>query len=362
MTKKIVARDIAALQPNSILWDAKVSGFCARRQFSEVVTYSVIFRNREGRQNWFKLGRHPILTPDIARKEAIRVLRAVTLGGDPSAERKVLRSAPTVSELCDEYQKRDNGKKAATIRSDNSRIKLHIKPKLGRLKVTAVTSGDVEAFMHSLSIGNQARAVGLLGAMFSYAMKRQLIAVNPCVGVDKPKDVRRTRRLSDAEYAQLHRAIGVANPTFASVVTLLAVSGFRSGEARYLKWSEVDLPRQSAILEDTKTGQSIRPLSKIAVEIIEAQPKNGIYVFGKPISNIRHQWRNLGMAKDISPHVLRHSFASLAADLGHSDNTIASLLGHSRASITSRYMHGSDKALIAAADSVGLETLRLMRS
>jgi integrase len=66
------------------------------------------------------------------------------------------------------------------------------------------------------------------------------------------------------------------------------------------------------------------------------------------------------MSAEVTPHTLRHSFASLAADLGHSDNTIASLLGHSRGSITSRYMHGSDKALIAAADSVANETRRLM--
>ena len=47
--------------------------------------------------------------------------------------------------------------------------------------------------------------------------------------------------------------------------------------------------------------------------------------------------------------------------MGYSDNTIASLLGHSRGSVTSRYLHGSDKALIAAADGVAAETMRLMQ-
>ena len=88
MKAKIGIKVVESLPPNSILWDSKVSGLCARRQFSDVVTYSVIFRNREGRQHWFKLGRHPILTPSLARQEAIKVLRAVTLGEDPSAQRK----------------------------------------------------------------------------------------------------------------------------------------------------------------------------------------------------------------------------------------------------------------------------------
>jgi hypothetical protein len=55
---------------------------------------------------------------------------------------------------------------------------------------------------------------------------------------------------------------------------------------------------------------------------------------------------------DITPHVLRHSFASLAADLGYNEPTIASLLGHKTHSITSRYVHSADAVLLVAADAV----------
>ncbi len=54
----------------------------------------------------------------------------------------------------------------------------------------------------------------------------------------------------------------------------------------------------------------------------------------------------------ITPHVLRHSFASIANDLGLTEVTIAALLGHSRGTITSRYIHTVDSALIMAADTV----------
>jgi integrase len=80
-----------------------------------------------------------------------------------------------------------------------------------------------------------------------------------------------------------------------------------------------------------------------------------------PISNLTPWWNKLDMPKDVSPHVLRHSFASLGADLGLSDNTIASLLGHKGQSITSRYLHGSDKALIESANLVANETLKFMK-
>jgi site-specific recombinase XerD len=68
----------------------------------------------------------------------------------------------------------------------------------------------------------------------------------------------------------------------------------------------------------------------------------------------------LKMPSDVSPHVLRHSFASLGADLGLADSTIAGLIGHKQQSITSRYLH-LDKVLISAANMVAAETTRLMR-
>jgi hypothetical protein len=48
----------------------------------------------------------------------------------------------------------------------------------------------------------------------------------------------------------------------------------------------------------------------------------------------------------MTPHVLRHSFASTANDLGFTEATIAAVLGHSRGTVMSRY------ALVAAADAV----------
>jgi Arm DNA-binding domain len=93
MATKIGLRDVGALPPNSILWDSAIRGLCVRRQHSETITWSVVYRNRDGRQKWFKLGRYPILTPTLARQEAVKILRSVTIGDDPSAERSQARNA-----------------------------------------------------------------------------------------------------------------------------------------------------------------------------------------------------------------------------------------------------------------------------
>ena len=274
MSTKIGIKAVAGMPPNSVIWDDKIKGLCARRQRSDVVTFSVVFRTRDGIQRWHKVGRFGVFSPDQARREAARILREVALGEDPSAQRMALRNSLTVAQLCDEYMQRENGKKPATIKSDKSRINLHIKPKLGRLKVASITSDEIEAFMHSLTPGSAGRTIGLLGAIFTFAVKCKLRPDSPCHGFDKPSTNKRTRRLSDGEYAQLQKVIdGVTNPIVANVFTMIAIGGWRSSEIKNLRWAELDLQRQIATLGDTKTGLSIRPLSKAAINIIEAKPK-----------------------------------------------------------------------------------------
>jgi integrase len=82
------------------------------------------------------------------------------------------------------------------------------------------------------------------------------------------------------------------------------------------------------------------------------------------MSGFRKMWNRItklgALPIDVTPHVLRHSFASLAGDLGYSEPTIAALIGHKGHTITSRYMHAADAVLLAAADAVADRALALM--
>jgi len=53
--------------------------------------------------------------------------------------------------------------------------------------------------------------------------------------------------------------------------------------------------------------------------------------------------------QDVTPHTLRHTFASVAGDLNFSELTIRGLLGHAGQGVTQRYVH-IDQALVLAAD------------
>jgi integrase len=405
--KKIGLREIRSLQPGETIWDATIPGFGARRQRSPAVSYVLIYRTGNGRQRWHTIGRHGApWTPDMAREEARRLLGEVVTGADPAADKISKRKAATVAELCDLYladaeagrllTRQRQSKKPSTLATDRGRIERHIKPLLGRLSVLAVTRNDIDGFMHAVAEGKTAgkiktkprglahvrggkgtasRTVGLVGAIFSYAIKHRMRADNPARGVVRFADGKRERRLSDEEYRllgdTLRNALAekAAWPPAVALVRFLALTGWRLGEALGLRWSEIDLPRRTARLPDTKTGFSLRPLSIAACDVLKGMNYAGDLVFPATKGDgvmagfkkmFARMSRDGGLPVGITAHVLRHSFASLAGDLGYSEPTIAVLVGHKGRSITSRYVHSADAVLLAAADAVANRTVVLM--
>ncbi|MFN6953784.1 MAG: tyrosine-type recombinase/integrase [Acetobacteraceae bacterium] len=411
-----------ALPPNGEVWDGGtegVAGFGARRQRSEAIAYVVMYRTAEGRLRRHTIGRHGApWTPETARKEAKLILGRVAKGDDPAAEKREKRQAATVADLCDLYladaeagrllTRRGVAKKASTLATDKSRIERHIKPLLGTMKVPTVTRADVERFMHDVADGETAqrvklakkralsnvrggkgaasRTLGLLGAIFAYAERKRMIAENPARGVIRYADGKRERRLSDAEYAAFGKGLAkVAEtppprkdgkpakvtmwPAAIAAACFLALTGWRSGEALTLRWGMVDLARRTARLTDTKTGESLRPLSAAACDVLRAQgpgaadalvflPSRGDGTMTGFPSLFARIAKAGGLPADVTPHVLRHSFASLANDLGYSEATIGMLIGHKGTGSTTRgYIHLGD-ALTAAADRIAATVLR----
>ena len=190
----------------------------------------------------------------------------------------------------------------------------------------------------------------------------------------RPADGRRERRLSDVEYAALGTASATGGdegvwPPAVAAARFLALTGWRSGEALGLRWAEMDLSDRTARLADTKTGESIRPLSNAACDVLRGLSGNGDLVFPPTrgdgrMSGFRKLWDRIAklaeLPADVTPHVLRHSYASLAADLGYSELTIAALVGHKGYTVTSRYVHSADAVLLTAADAVARRTAELM--
>ena len=404
--KRIGLKEIRALKPGEIVWDGAVGGFHARRQKSNTVSYILTYRTAEGRQRWQTIGRHGSpWTPETAREAAKRLLGEVAKGADPAADKMAKRRAATVSELCDLYMadaeagrlltRRKMSKKPSTLSTDKGRIECHIKPLIGRMSVAALTRDDVDRFMHDVAEGKTARnsktkkrkvtkvrggkgaatrTVGLLGAILSYAVRHGMRTDSPVRGIVRFADGRRERRLNEKEYYALGKALRKAEeanvwPAAVAMAHFLTLTGWRKGEALGLRWDEIDLARRTATLADTKTGRSIRPLSRAACDVLRGLTRSEGLVFAASrgdgrMTGFPRLWAQIAklgkLPLDVTPHTLRHSFASLAGDLGFSEPTIGALVGHKGRTITSRYVHSADAVLLSAADAVADRALALM--
>ena len=117
-----------------------------------------------------------------------------------------------------------------------------------------------------------------------------------------------------------------------------------------LRWIETDMEASCLRLTDSKEGASTRAIGLPVVEFLEAQwtARTGTYVFpgqgdDSAFGSFPNHWEKMFANTplgDITPHVLRHSFASIANDLGFTEVTIAALVDtqkdRSRASIFMR--------------------------
>jgi integrase len=120
---------------------------------------------------------------------------------------------------------------------------------------------------------------------------------------------------------------------------------------------------------DTKTGPQIRPIGSAAAACIAAQPRRpaspfvfpGDWEDGRLIGMVRVLDRVCAAAglTEVTPHVLRHTFASVAGNLNFSELTIKGLLGHSSRGVTQGYVH-LDVALVVAAERVSAEIESLL--
>lgn len=436
MASKLTLQLIKAAKPRTgryTLWDSDLKGFGLRVNADGSKSYALKYLF-EGRQRWHTIGKHGSpWTPDTARTEALRLLAQARTGIDPEeAKRERTRADLLVSELCDLYveaarrgevlTKFDEPKKASTLLTDESRILRHIKPLLGRKRVRAVTSDDVERFLHDIAAGKTAldektgrrgraiveggrgaatRTVGLLGGIFTFAVRRRLRPDNPVQGVQRFKDKRNERYLSQSEMGQVGAVLTASeaawashdsamavwtsagrrgrppklptealNPSAANAVRFLLLTGMRKSEVMNLQWRQVDADYGYLRLPTSKSGAKGVPIGESVLTFLAGLPRlaDNPYVFpghvtGRPFVGLARVWkrvRECAGLEDVRIHDLRHSFGATSASSGNSLLLLGSILGHRDPKTTQRYAHLARDPVRAAADQVsGLVAMAL---
>lgn len=222
-----------------------------------------------------------------------------------------------------------------------------------------------------------ARRVGAIRTFYRWAAATSRIEPDPALLLGRPKVVNRLPSvLRPAEAARLAEApVGVAEEPLERAVALrdraalelLYGSGLRVGEVAGLTIDRVDTARGRILVLGKGAKERELPVSEYAIEALETYlrdgrpmmaPEGSVHLFlnhrRKPFSerDIRSMVERYGATllpgRRVTPHTLRHSFATHLLEGGADIRAVQELLGHASVATTQRYTHVSRRRLFEA--------------
>lgn len=368
LTDSFIRKLPAPAKGNRVIYDDRVPGFGVR--VTAAATRSFVLNYWfEGRERRMTIGQFPTWTAVSARIQAQRLKRDIDLGVDPLEERHQARSAPTIRELFERYEREHLPTKSPrSAADDRSMWRKDILPALGGMKVANVKPHDCDALHRKISLDRPVRANRVLEVLrkaLNLAIRWDWIERNPASGCRRNPEKKRHRYLARGDVAKLVDALH-AHPERASADALLfmLLTGCRRGEALNAKWSQFDVQNRIWTKPSSETKQRREhrvPFSSAVAELLDRRRAEtvGAYIFpgrlGAPLRDVRRTWQAVCQGTGIGHvriHDLRHTFASLAASSGQSLLVVGELLGHSTAQTTKRYAGLYDDSLRMAAEGV----------
>jgi integrase len=333
-----------------LIWDVKQRGLALQVQPTGSRAWKVIYP-RHGRTRWLHLGSADAIALSDARMLAAEVMLEVARGKDPAADRRTERSSGTFAELAARYVEEHAKKHNRSWKHADAQVQRFLIPTWGKLAAQDISRSDVKALMRRIEAPSLANLVlANTSAIFSWAVREELVTTNPCSGVTRNPVRSRDRVLSDSEIPQFWTAFAAAGPAGAVLKTILC-SGQRPGECTRMRsehlvdgwWTMPGEPVAKLGWPGTKNGRSHRVwLSQVVQDLIRA--RNDGFVFGTRVQGIDRTMQRICTrigCERATPHDLRRTFGSTVTRLGFGRQAMDRILNHADRSVGSVYdRHG----------------------
>lgn len=215
----------------------------------------------------------------------------------------------------------------------------------------------------NLSPASTARCMAALRGLFRFLCRERFLQDNPLVNLKTPRPwVRLPKVLSQDEVSRLLELPEETQPEGtrdAAMVELLYATGLRVSELVNLELAHLNLAVGYVLASGKGAKQRVVPIGEVARQRVEAYltQARSMLAKGRPARHVfitrrggkltrqgfwkalRARARRAGITKPISPHMLRHSFATHLLDRGADLRSVQTMLGHARITTTQIYTH-----------------------
>ncbi|MCX7910444.1 MAG: site-specific tyrosine recombinase XerD [Endomicrobia bacterium] len=237
--------------------------------------------------------------------------------------------------------------------------------------IHTVSSEDITDFLWQLKKNNLKnnsiyRKTSCITQFHKFLIAEEITKNNPVEFISKPKLQRKLPQV--LSYEEVEKILNfIPKKKFNDIrnkamLEMLYATGMRVSELVNLKFSQLDLSnkyirvigkgnKERIVLLNSKSIQALKDWLEIRAKKFQKRliPEYDQYVFlsklGKPISRIdfweqlKNYVKKVGISKNVSPHTLRHSFATHMLKYGADLRVVQELLGHSDISTTQIYTH-----------------------
>jgi integrase len=342
-----------------LVWDTHQRGLAIRIHPTGRKAWYVVY-SRRGRPRWLHLGDAGVVGLADARQMAAEAMLAVAKGKDPAAEKRAQRGSGSFEELAQRYVETYAKKNNKSWQQPDRLVRRYLLPRWGKLQAAAIVRADVKTLMGSIAapvLANQLLAAA--SAIFSWAVKEEIVAGNPCRGVDRNETKSRERVLSDSELPRFWSPLDDTGLVASSALKMILLTGQRPGEVSHMRrehivdgwWEMPGEPVPALGWPGTKNGESHRVWLPKAAQALLAELADDAstgFVFqgarGRPARGLDAAMRaicaKLGVER-ATPHDLRRTHGSTITALGFGRDAMNRIQNHKEGGIASVYdRHG----------------------
>ena len=242
------------------------------------------------------------------------------------------------------------------------------------IKIEIFESIDLHKFIHKLEKDKiqprtQARIISGIKSFYEFLLLENYITHNPTELIEGPKTgLKLPEVLTVEEIDLLSSSFDLSQPEGQrnkAIIEVMYGSGLRVSELINLKLSQIYPKEEFIIIEGKGDKQRLVPISQTALHEISLylQDRNKLDIKkgdedilflnrrGGRLTRvmifyiIRNQCEKCGISKKISPHTLRHSFATHLLEGGANLRAIQQMLGHESITTTEIYTHMDNEFL-----------------